>query len=125
MIIVGVLSTTAIIRFSSSDTELQSAKSDVLAALVFAREMAMARSGGNNTIQVVLSATSIDVKSNNVSQSSSSQNYPLIFSSGIQISSGTGTMNFNAIGETNARSVVLTQSSRSVNITVSGTGYVY
>lgn len=125
IVITGILSVTVFVRFSGSDFDLQAAKSDVLAALVLARETAMSRTDGSAAVQVVATASGIDVQVNNNSIRSLAQAYPLSFSQGIQISSGTGVLSFNSLGETTAHSITLSQGGTTETITISGVGYAY
>ncbi len=125
MVITGILSATAFVKFSPSDIDLQTAKSDLLAALVYARETAMARSDGLSNISVVLSSSSIDVRINNASVDSVSQQYPLSLKSSVSITGGTGTLSFNRLGETSEHSITLTQGASSDVVTISGVGYAY
>jgi prepilin-type N-terminal cleavage/methylation domain-containing protein len=73
IIIVGILATTVSIRLPPSDIILQATKSDVLAALVFARETAMARSDGGSLVQFISTENTVDVQVNSVSIASGHQ----------------------------------------------------
>ena len=125
MIITGILAVTVSVRFSATDIDLQSAKSDVLAALVFSRQTAMARSDGNTNVVLVLTANTIDVQINSNSASSLSQAYPLTLPTSVSISNGVGSLAFNTLGETNSHTIVLSQGGLSETINVSGVGYAY
>lgn len=125
MIIVGVLATTASIKFSPSDIDIQATKADVIGALIFARETAMARSDGSSTITVVTTSSTIDVRANNVSITGSTLPYPVTFKSNVSLSSGTGSLTFNTLGETSRHAFVLSQGDFTESITVSGVGYAY
>ncbi len=125
MIIVGILAATVSVRFSPSDIDLQAAKSDVLAALIFARETAMARTDGNSSIQFIATSTTVDVRINNTSISSGHETYPLTLKDGVTISAGAGTVSFNTLGETASHSFTLEQDAFSSTVTISGVGYAY
>ena len=125
LIITGILAVSASVRFTTSDVDLQNAKSDLLAALIFARETAMARSDGSASIVVTTTSNSVDVRLNNSSISSTYEAYPLNLPSGVSISNGTGSLSFSALGEANAHSFTLTQGGFTETITVSGVGYAY
>lgn len=125
LVITGILAVSVSLRFSATDVDLQAAKSDLLAALIFAREIAMARSDGSANVVVVTTSNSIDVQVNGVSISSSYQSYPLSLPSNVSLSSGIGSLAFNRLGEAAEHLFTLTQGSFSESITVSGVGYAY
>lgn len=125
LVIVGILATVIIIRFTPGDIHLQLAKHQVMSAFIFARETAMARSDGSEDIRVLISETGIDVRSNNSSIDNMNQPYPLTFANDVSITSGDNIISFNALGETEADSVTVSDGDRSLTITVSGVGYVY
>ena len=125
MMITSILAVTLSVRFSATDIDLQSAKSDVLAALIFARETAMARSDGNSAITVVIATNSIDVQVNGESFSSPFQSYPLTFPPAITVDNGIGILSFSTIGETETYSIHLVQDEFLEIINVSGVGYAY
>jgi MSHA pilin protein MshC len=125
IVIVGILATTASIRFSSSDLDIQQAKSDVLAGLIFARETAMARSDGSSTVRFIATTNGIDVQVNNVSIVNGQQAYPLTLKTGVTISAGVGELLFTTLGETSAHSLTLSQGALTSLITVSGVGFAY
>lgn len=125
MIITGVLATAVSVRFTPTDINLQAAKSDVLAALFFARETAMARGDGNASVTFIATNSTVDVRVNNVSISSPAQSYPLTLKTSVSISAGTGVLAFNRLGESTAHSLSLTQGDFTDSITISGVGYAY
>lgn len=125
MIITGILAITVSVRFSDTDVDLQAAKSDLLAALIFSRQTAMARSDGNSNVILILTNNSIDVRLNGSSINSLSHQYPLNLPSSISISSGTGSMSFNTLGETDSHTIVISQGALSASVNVSGVGYAY
>jgi prepilin-type N-terminal cleavage/methylation domain-containing protein len=125
IIIVGILAATVSIRFSPSDINLQAAKSDVLAALVFARETAMARSDGGSLVRFISTENTIDVQVNNASIASGHQIYPVTLKESVSITSGVGILDFNRLGETEVHSLVLSEGVLTSTITISGVGYAY
>jgi prepilin-type N-terminal cleavage/methylation domain-containing protein len=125
LVIVGILATTVLLRSNPSDIVLQSAKSDVFAALVFARETAMARSDGSAAITLTTTENTVDVRVNNVSLNNINQVYPLTFPSGIRITSANQLLEFNSLGETIEQIITLSDGERSLLITISGVGYAY
>jgi prepilin-type N-terminal cleavage/methylation domain-containing protein len=125
MIIVGVLATTASVKFSPSDIDLQAAKADVLAALILSREIAMARSDGSSAVTFITTTHSVDVRVNNTSIASASQSYPMTLKDNVTITAGVGTLSFNRLGESSPHSLTLSQDGFTDAITVSGVGYAY
>jgi len=125
LVIVGILATTVLLRSSPSDIILQSAKSNVFAALVFARETAMARSDGTAVITLITTEQSIDVRVNNASLNSITQTYPLMLPSDIRITSANQIFTFNSLGETPGKIITLSDGERSLMVTISGVGYAY
>ena len=122
IVITAILAVTAYSRISFSDIDLQAAKSDFIGALVLARETAMARTSGSETVTLIATASTVDVR---VNDSSISSAYPLSYQDGVTLSSGVGTLTFNPLGETTAQSFTLTKNSSNTTVNVSGVGYAY
>lgn len=125
LVIVGILATTALIRFTPGDVNLQITKNQTMAALVFARETAMARSDGSVVITVVVSEQGVDVRSNGTSIHNLDQRYPLTFENNVSLTSEHSVLTFNALGEVEETVIRLTEKEQSVEITISGAGYAY
>ena len=133
LVIVGILAATILIRITPSDVDLQSAKNDVMAALVFARETAMARSDGTSSVTVVITEalvgavleTSIDVRVNNSSINNIHQNYPLVLPKTVTVTPANQQILFTTLGETAAELITLEDNEIEVTINVSGVGYAY
>lgn len=125
MIIVGILATTVSVKFTPSDIDLQSAKSDVLAALIFARETSMARTASTTGVQLITTSTTIDVQIDSTSVLSGHESYPLTLKDSVIISAGSGNLSFNRLGETTPHTITLSQGEFSSSITISGVGYAY
>lgn len=111
MIIVSIMSVTLFSRLGSiSSSNLQAGRDDLIAALFFAQQAAMARSN----IQLVLTANSVSVTENGIPLVVHSKGYPLSFPSGVTITSlpsASVTLSYDKLGRTTA-----------TNITLSGTG---
>jgi len=125
LVIIGILATIVLLRSNPSDIVLQTAKNDVFAALVFARETAMARSDGSSAITLMTTENTVDVRVNNVSVNNINQVYPLTFPSDISITSADQLLAFNTLGETSEQTIILSDGERSLVITISGVGYAY
>jgi MSHA pilin protein MshC len=129
LVIMGILATTVLIRVTPGDGNLQAAKNDVLAGLVFARETAMARSDGESSVTFAITntttETTIDVQVNDASINNINQSYPLILSGDVIITSTVSQILFTNLGETAEQAIVLEDDDRSLTINVSGVGYAY
>jgi MSHA pilin protein MshC len=128
LVIVGILATTILIRVTPGDADLQTAKNDVLAGLIFARETAMARSDGASTVTFVITSTTgttIDVQVNGVSINNLNQSYPLILAGDVEITDSEQQLLFTNLGETTEQIITLEESGTSLAINVSGVGYAY
>ncbi len=125
MVIVGVIAVTVSIRLTPSDFYLQSAKADILSAIMTARETAMSRTDGNSSITLIATNTAIDVRVNGVSINTLAETYPLTLNTNVRLSTGVGTLTFNTLGETASHSFTLEQGDFSESITISGVGYAY
>ena len=83
----------------------------------------MARDSASNPITVVVNTNSIDVQENGLSVDLPNVDYPLNFPNGVSITSGTGTINYDKLGRTNATTITL--NSGDVNITLESSGYAH
>ena len=130
LVIVGILSATILIRITPGDANIQAAKNDVLAGLIFARETAMARSDGASVVTFIATETSIDVQVNDTSIRNINQSYPLTLSDDVTITSidpisGEQQLQFTHFGETIEQTILLEDEDLSLTISVSGVGYAY
>ena len=111
-------------------TNIQTAKNDLLAGLIFARETAMARSDGSSVVKFIATETSIDVQVNDTSIRNINQSYPLTLSDDVTITSidsisGEQQLQFTHLGETIEQTILLEDEDLSLTISVSGVGYAY
>src|SRR6478609_8193131 len=80
MILISVVSVTLFSKIGSiSSTNVQASRDDLIAALFFAQQTAMARSG----IQLVVTSGAVNVTENGTPIVIHSKGYPLNFSSGV------------------------------------------
>lgn len=124
MILVGVISISLLNRMSSAGTApIQSGRDDLIAALFFAQQQAMMRSG----ISLVLTANSVSVNENNNPIAVSNDFYPLTMPAGVSLPALT--LNYDKLGRTTATQIVLTGSGNSSGVTatiqVDASGYAY
>ena len=120
LILVGLLSATAVSRFLDSDGfEVLSGRDDLVAALSFAQQLAMAR---NSAIQVVTTASTIRVTEDGTPLLHGSVQYPLSLSSGVALSPAT-TLSYNRLGQTSARQFTVSKGGSSAVVNLSASGY--
>lgn len=128
LVILGIVSVVAIGKFLSPDVyALQAARDQTLLCIQAAQQLAMTQS---RSVRVLLSGTTIDVRkdANNNGVFASDESvalgavtYPITLAQGVSVS--TSTLNFNSLGEVAASTVTLTQQARTLNITISATGF--
>lgn len=121
MIIVSVMSVGLFSRLGSiTSANVQAGRDDLIAALFFAQQTAMARSG----IQAVVTAGAVSVTENGTPIIVHAKGYPLNFPSGV--SATPVTFVYDKLGRTTAGSVVLTTSNgASATVTVEASGYAH
>jgi len=110
MILVSIISVTLLSRLGSvNSANLQAGRDDLIAALFFAQQTAMARSN----IQLVLTANSVSVTENGTPLVVHSNGYPLSFPSGITATPIS--LTYNKLGG-------IVGASAATTITLSGSG---
>jgi len=126
MILVGIVSVTLFSRIGGMNTAaVQGGRDDVIAALFFAQQTAMARSN----IQVVVSASTISVNENGNPIAVGSDYYPLSMPNGVSLSATQGTFTYDKLGRTTAGTITITGSGNTAGTTatvvVEATGYAH
>ena len=123
MILISIISVTLLSRLGSVSTaNLQAGRDDLIAALFFAQQTAMARS--NNNIRVVVTANAVSVTEANVPLVVHSKGYPLSFPSGITTSPVT--LLYDKLGRTTATTITLASANgASASVLVEATGYAH
>lgn len=121
IILVSIMSVTLFSRLGSvSSANLQAGRDDLIAALFFAQQAAMAR----NNIQLVLASNSVSVTENGTPIIVHSKGYPLSFPSGV--TTNAATLTYDKLGRTTATTITLSSTSgASATITVEDTGYAH
>jgi MSHA pilin protein MshC len=114
---VGVMS-----RFVDTGSAVQASRDDVIAALFYAQQIAMARDSTTNPIRVETLSNSISVTENGSPLLSGSVQYPLVFDGGVSLTPAT-TLNFDKLGRTSASTFTLSRSGVTATVTVSDSGY--
>ena len=128
MVIVSIISVTAIVRvMPSSLFELQAARDQVLAALFHAQQKALYTP---HAVRVILLGGAVDVRMDTnddgifpVSESIrvGAVQYPLTLVNGVQVSSHT--LNYSSLGEAPATEVTVSKGGESVEVVISASGF--
>lgn len=125
IIVLGIISVLAFARFDNADTAaVQTGRDQVLNALFVAQQLAMARSP-DDSVQVSLSATSVDITENDVSLTRSGVSYPLTLPEGVSITGGTGDYDYDKLGRTTPATIALSRGGTSASITLEASGYAH
>jgi MSHA pilin protein MshC len=124
IILLGIISVTLVSRLGSVSTaNLQASRDDVIAALFFAQQTAMAR----RNIQLVLTANTVSVTENASPIVVHSDGYPLKFPDGVTTTART--LSYDRLGGiiNGPAPVIITLSAKgaSASITVEATGYAH
>jgi MSHA pilin protein MshC len=120
MVIVGVMSVVLFSRIGNfSHSHVHASRDDLIAALFFAQQAAMARSG----IQLIVTANSVSVEENGTPIVVHSQGYPLALQSGV--SATPVVFSYNKLGGTTAGVITLSGNGASASINVEATGYAH
>lgn len=128
VIVVSIISVTLFSRLGSVATaNVQASRDDLIAALFFAQQTAMARSG----ISVVISAGSVSVRENGTPIVVHSKGYPLNFASGVTASVSPGslplTLTYDKLGRVPTKTLINLSgpSSTSASVTLETSGYAH
>ena len=121
MILVGIISVTLFSRLGSvNSANIQAGRDDLIAALFFAQQTAMARSN----IQLVLSTNSVSVTENGAPIKVHAQGYPLALPSGVTVTPMT--LSYDKLGRTTAATIALSATGGlSASITLEASGYAH
>jgi MSHA pilin protein MshC len=125
IILISIMSVTLFSRLGSvNSANIQAGRDDLIAALFFAQQTAMAR----NNIQLIITASSVSVTENGTPIKVHAQGYPLSFPSGVTATTSPSPLilTYDKLGRTGsaaANTIVLSGSgglSASVTLEVSG-----
>lgn len=123
LVILGAVAVTASARFASTDlARLQASRDDLVAALFFAQQIALARSSNTNPIAVTVSSGGVSVTENGTPVGV----HQVTFPAGVTASAAN--INYDKLGRTTNGTVAITLSAGGGNeatVTVSGSGYAY
>lgn len=119
IVVIGVLSVVVVPQFMRQDHHgVKIAQDNIIIAFAQAQQIAMAQGEAS----VVVTSTSIDVRSAGVSVSWPGASNPYNFPSPARVSSGTGIWQFDKLGRTESGTIVINDQ---VSITVEASGYAY
>lgn len=123
IILISILSVSVAPKFLGDDmAQLQAGRDDLVAALFYAQQIAMARDSAANPIQLATTANSVSVTENSTALLHAVTQYPLSLPSGVFLSPIT-TLNYDKLGQTTATIFTLTKGSSTATVTVSASGY--
>lgn len=123
LIILSILSAVAANRFADGDTsQVLTSRDDLIAALILAQQLAMARDSGANPVQLTTSASSINVTENGTDLLYGGIQFPLVLPSGVTLAPAL-TLDYNKLGQTSATSFSVSKGAASATVTLSASGY--
>mgnify|MGYP006212879619 CR=1 FL=1 len=122
LVVVSVVSLTIGNKFyNSSFAFVQASRDDIIAALFFAQQTAMAR----DNIQLSITANTINVTENGNPIRIHSDAYPLALPSGVNVTAVPSTYSYDKLGKTTPGSITVSRDGVSATITVEASGYAH
>ncbi|HTF83124.1 MAG TPA: hypothetical protein VL987_01005 [Cellvibrio sp.] len=100
---------------------MQTSRDDIIAALFFAQQTAMAR----DNIQLSITANTINVTENGNPIRIHSDAYPLALPSGVSVTAVPATFSYDKLGKTTPGSITVSRDGVSATITVEASGYAH
>ncbi len=121
IIIISIMSVTLFSRLGSiNNANVQAGRDDLIAALFFAQQAAMARSN----IQLIVTSTTVSVTENGTPLIVHNKGYPLSFPTNVTATPATFT--YDKLGRTTAANITLSGSGGvSAIVTVEASGYAH
>lgn len=121
IVVIGILAVTFMFRIDSISPSVQTSRDDIIAALFFAQQTAMAR----DNIQLSINANTVNVTENGNSIRVHSDAYPLTLSSGVSVTAIPSTFSYDKLGKTTPGSITVSRDGVSATITVEASGYAH
>lgn len=122
VILIGILAATFLSRVGTvSIADIQTSRDDIIAALFFAQQTAMAR----DNIQLSITANTINVTENGNPIRIHSDAYPLTLPSGVSVTAVPSTYSYDKLGKTTPGSITVSRDGVSATITVEASGYAH
>ena len=121
IILISIMSVTLFSRLGSvNSANIQAGRDDLIAALIFAQQTAMAR----NNIQLIITVNTVSVTENGIPIKVHAQGYPLAFPSGVTTTPVT--LSYDKLGRTTATTISLSATGGlSASITLEASGYAH
>ena len=121
IILISIMSVTLFSRLGSvNSANIQAGRDDLIAALFFAQQTAMAR----NNIQLIITVNTVSVTENGIPIKVHAQGYPLAFPSGVTTTPVT--LSYDKLGRTTATTISLSATGGlSASITLEASGYAH
>lgn len=123
LVVMGALAFFAMPRLRISDSSLLTSRDAIIAALSHAQQIAMARDSASNPVTLVVTSSSIEVQENGAIVTSPGADYPLTFPSGVSITGGLGTLEYDKLGRTSPSAISLNGGQATVSVEASGYAY--
>ena len=126
IVILSVLSLSLGSRFDSASSSLRTSRDDIIAALFYAQQLALARASATNPVELVMSADQISVREGGIDISMGVITFPLQLPQGITLSgvSLPLTLVYDKLGRTAETMVALNSvKGGSTTIRISASGY--
>ena len=121
IVVIGILAVTFMFRIDSISPSVQTSRDDIIAALFFAQQTAMAR----DNIQLSINANTVNVTENGNPIRIHSDAYPLTLPSGVSVISTRPTYAYDKLGKTTPGSITVSRDGVSATITVEASGYAH
>jgi MSHA pilin protein MshC len=118
MVILGVMVLTVIPKFTTFNADLQASRDDIIAALFFAQQVAMARDSSTNAIQFVSTANSVSVTENGVALINGGTQYPVTLPAGSDLTAVT--LNYDKLGRIGSATTLTLSGVNNIQISESG-----
>lgn len=110
--------------FKDDDLQLNRAAEQVLSAVIHARQVAMTRGTAGHQVSLAFTQNSLSLLENG-NPINSSQSYPIVLDHNIRIGVRPNNLSFDHQGNTQARTIRLSQGDQAVTLSVNRVGYVY
>lgn len=126
IVILGILAFFAMPRLGVSDSSLLTSRDAIIAAASHAQQIAMARDSATSAITLVVSANAIEVQESGNAAVSPGADYPLTFPSGVNVTSGLGSLSYNKLGGTeHGSALTISLNNGQASVTVEESGYAH
>lgn len=123
IILISILGVSVAPKFFNNDLALvKASRDDLVAALFYAQQIAMARDSAANPIVFIAASNSVSVTEGGSALVHAGTQYPLALTSGVSLSP-VRSLSYNKLGQTTATTFTLTRGGASATVVVSASGY--